>query len=226
MKSKFFLTIFTAGVIFLLASFPAFASLYTYSFDNITNTIPANVAIGQAQLSVDVTDVTDEGVNPGQVLFTFWNKGQDFCSIVEVYFADGTLLEIAALIDCGPKVDFQEEANPPNLSGWNNADPPFVPTTAFFSTQADNPAPKKGVNPGEWLGIKFDLQVGLTFDDVLTELKNGDLRIGLHVTAFDLGESESFINNPISTSIPIPATVWMFGAGLAGLIGIRRKLVR
>lgn len=217
MKSKFLLTILTAGVIFLFASFPASASLYTYSFDNITNTIPANVAIGQAQLSVEVTDPGDN-----QVLFTFDNTGDDACSIAEIYFDDGSLLGIPYLID-GPGVDFKVGANPPNLPNGDNADPDFD-ATAAFSSQANNPAPKKGVNPGEWLGIKFDLQDGLTFAAVLTDLDNGDLRIGLHVTAFDLGESESFINNPIST--PIPATVWMLGAGLAGLIGIRRKLVR
>ena len=28
----------------------------------------------------------------------------------------------------------------------------------------------------------------------------------------------------LTSSAPIPATVWMFGAGLVGLFGIRRKL--
>lgn len=221
MKSKFFLTILTAGVIFLFGFSLASASTYTYSFYNITNTIPANVAIGKAQLSVEVTD-------PGnnQVLFTFLNIGDDACSIAEVYFDDGSLFGIAELIDKDntghPGVDFEPGANPPNLPNGDTVVPPFV-ATASFSSQANNPAPKKGVNPDEWLGIKFDLQTGRTFDDVLGDLSEGDLRIGLHVTAFDLGESESFINN--ATAIPIPASVWMFGAGLIGLIGIRRKFV-
>jgi hypothetical protein len=220
-KSKITLTIFTAGVIFLLGSIPAPAS--TYSFYSITNNTLANVEIGMAQLSVEVTDPSSD-----QVLFTFWNTGDDACSIAEVYFDDGfSLVGEPELIDKNnagdPDVDFVTLANPPNLPGWDTADPVFE-VTAAFTTQASNPAPHKGVNPGEFLGILFDLQEGYTLDDVLDELYTGELRIGLHVTGFDLGDGESFINNPIAT--PIPATVWIFGAGVVGLIGIRRKLSR
>ena len=220
MKLKFFLTISITGLLFLIGSFPACAS--TYNFYSITNTIAENVAIGEAQLSVDVTN---EDVGSNQVLFTFWNSGPDACSIAEVYFDDGSLLSLSELYDKDnhgdPGVDFEEGANPSNLPNWDNAVPPFI-ATAAFSSQANHPAPKKGVNPGESLGILFNLQGGQDYDDVLAELANGDLRIGIHVTAFVLGEGESFINNPTPT--PIPATVWMFGAGLVGLLGIRRKL--
>lgn len=221
MRPKFLFSLCIAGIIILLGSFSAFASMYTYSFYNITNTIPANVEIGKAQLSVDVTDI---GVASNQVLFTFWNKGDDSCTISEIYFDDGSLLGIAELIDKNsggdPGVDFDEGANPPNLPNWDNAVPPFI-ATASFSSQANNPAPQKGVDPGEYLGIIFNLQTGRNFDDVINDLSTGDLRIGLHVTNFELGESESFIN-----IVPIPATVWIFGAGILGLFGIRRKLSR
>ena len=215
MRQNILFTIFVTGILFLFGSFPAFASVY--SFYSITNNTEANVAIGKAQLSVDVTNT---GVN--QVLFTFRNTGVDDCSIAEVYFDDGSLLGIAELIDVDnggdPGVDFEQEANPPDLPGGNNAFPPFNVTAGFLS-QADNPAPKKGVNPGEYLGILFNLQTGRTFADVLDDLSTDALRIGLHVTAFTDGGSESFIS-----TVPVPATVWMFGASLVGLFGIRRKL--
>jgi len=219
-KSNFLFSVFAASVIFLSASAPADAALY--SFYNITNTIAENVEIGISQLSVEVTDPGSD-----QILFTFRNIGDDACSISEVYFDDGSLLGIAELIDEGHAggdsgVDFEPGANPSNLPSGNNAVPLFE-ATANFSSQASNPAPDWGVNPGEYLGILFNInseQSEQTFDNVITELNSGALRIGLHVTAFELGESESFIN-----TVPIPATAWMFGAGLVGLIGIRRKLV-
>ena len=102
-------------MIFLFGFSPASASTYTYSFYNITNTIPANVAIGKAQLSVEVTDSGDN-----QVLFTFRNIGDDACSIAEVYFDDSSLFGIAELIDKDntghPGVDFEPGANPPKLN--------------------------------------------------------------------------------------------------------------
>jgi hypothetical protein len=69
------------------------------------------------------------------------------------------------------------------------------------------------------LGIVFDLQGGGTFADILAELTNGDLRIGLHVQGFTGGGSESFVNNPI----PEPTTALLFGLGLAGLAARRRS---
>jgi len=223
MKLKFSFAMIFAGMLFLIGSSQAYASLYNYEFYSITNTINENVAIGEAQLSVDVTD---EGVNLGQVLFTFYNTGPDACSIAEVYFDDGSLLGIAELIDKDytggdDGVDFEFGANPSNLPSGNNATPPFAASVGFYSSQAVPPSPDWGVNPSESLGILFYLQSGQTYDDVIDDLSSGALRIGLHVTGFALGESESFIN-----TVPIPSTVWIFGAGIIGLFGIRRKLAR
>ena len=57
---------------------------------------------------------------------------------------------------------------------------PFV-TTLGFSADSDPPVQSLGVNPGESLGIIFDLQPGGTFADVVGELASGALRIGIHV---------------------------------------------
>lgn len=43
-----------------------------------------------------------------------------------------------------------------------------------------------------------------------------------HVGDFDGQESAQFAG---STLVPIPSTVWIFGAGLIGLVGIRRKFL-
>lgn len=215
----------TAGVLagMVLGGMSLAAQAVTLDFYCITNTSASNCAIGEAQLAVDVTSYSGN-----QVLFTFTNTGSAQSTISEIYFDDGTLLGISSLIDKDngvggdPNVDFSPGGNPPNLPGGNNIFPAFQ-VTAGFLADADNPAPTWGVSPGQWLGIVFNLQSGGTYGDVLAELANGDLRIGMHVINFANGGSESFVNNPFV--VPLPAAVWLLGSGLLGLgaIGRRRK---
>ena len=200
-----------ATLLAAVVAVPAHAA--TLSFDCITNNLAGDCAIGEAQLSVDVTDV-----GSGQVLFTFNNSGPGASSIADVYFDDGTLLGIASIDNSDSGVDFAQLASPGNLPGANNATPPFQ-TTAGFSADSNPPVQPNGVNPGEFLGITFDLQAGGTFADVLSELTTGELRVGIHVQGYESGGSESFVNNPV----PVPAAIWLFGSGLLVLVGIARR---
>ena len=165
------------------------SSAATLSFGCITNTIAGDCAIGAAQASVDVTDP-----GGGEVLFTFHNAGPAASSIADVYFDDGSLLAIAFIIN-GPGVSFSQGASPPDLPGGNLASPPFT-VTAGFSADSDAPVQPNGVNPGEALGIRFTLQGGASTLDVLDDLADGSLRIGIHVQGFATGGSESFVNVP------------------------------
>ena len=193
----------------------------TFGFDNISANSVGDAAIGEAQLFVDVTDP-----GAGQVLFTFGNTGPAASSITDVYFDDGSLLGIASIIN-GAGVDFSQLASPPDLPSGNSADPDFV-TTAGFSADSNPPAQPNGVNPGESLGILFNLQGGGTFADVLSELGDSSLRIGIHVQGFASGGSEAFVNDgPTNgngtTPVPEPATMLLLGSGLIGLAGYGRK---
>ncbi len=204
-----------ALVIALIASALSWAPAahaVTIGFGCITNNNAIDCGIGEAQLTVDVTD-------PGgnQVLFTFSNSGPADSAITDVYFDDGSLLGIASILDNPPDVDFMVPAIPAELPGANNVVPPFV-TTQQFSAGADPPPATTGVDPGESVGVVFDLINAGTYADVLAELDSGALRIGIKVQDFASTGSESFVN------LPEPATGGLLALGLLfTTFGVRRR---
>ena len=190
------------------------AEAVSTGFSCITGSVAADCATGEAHLFVDVTDA---GSN--RVLFTFSNTGPEDAAITDVYFDDGTLLGIAGLIDSDddalgsfgdPGVDFSPGASPGDLPGGEAIG--FMVTVGFLA-DSDSPPPHNGVNPLESLGIVFDLQAGGTIADVLSELADETLRIGIHVQGFAGGGSESFVNIPV----PEPGSALLVAMGLAGL---------
>lgn len=197
----------------LLASM---ATAVPLDFSCFTNNAAGNCTIGEDQFSVDVTD-------PGgnQVLFQFSNAGPEDSAITGIYFDDGTLLGIALLVDADdgvggdPNVDYSVGASPPELPsgsmiGFN--------TTAGFSADPDPPPAGNGIDPGQSLGIFFDLQVGKTFADTIADLASGNLRIGIRSQAFADNGSESFVNVPV----PEPGMALLMGMGLTILAARRR----
>jgi len=194
------LLLLLTGLAFLA---PRPAEAVTLGFGCITNNLAGDCAIGEAQLTVDVLDL-----GGGIVRFHFKNLGPEASVISEIYFDDGALLAIAAVVD-GPGVDFEQDANPPNLPGGQNVSPPFQVTEGFLAQSV--PAPSmNGAGPLEWVAIDFTLQGAQTYADVLDDLDTGALRIGVHVIAYGSGGSESFVN------VPEPGVALL---GLCGFIG-------
>lgn len=192
----------------------------TFSFVNITNNSAIDAAIGEAQLFVQVSDP-----GGGLVLFNFFNIGPDASSITDIYFDDGALANLISIDNSDPGVSFSQGASPPNLPGANNATPPFA-TTANLLADSDPPVQPNGVNPGESVGLTFSLTGIQTFDDVIDDLTNTDLRIGIHVQGFDGGGSESFVNNGVTNGngvIPAPGTIVLSSIGLC-IIGWLRRI--
>ena len=179
----------------------------------VSNNSAADCAIGSAQIAVDVTG----GPAASQVSFTFTNSGSAAASITDIYFDNGTLLGIASIVN-GSGVSFSQGASPGDLPAGNNASPPFV-ATAGFTADSNPPAQPNGVNPGETVTIIFDLQSGGTLQDVLDELGDGRLRIGVHVQGFASSGSEAFVNTPL----PEPGALALLGAGLLGLAWAGRR---
>ena len=201
------------GLAVLCGLAPAAAQAVPVSFTCLTGSLPGDCAIGETQLQVEVSDLGS------QVMFSLSNTGSEAAAVSEVYFDDGTLLGLASIAN-GPGVDFSQfPINPPDLPGGNLASPPFN-VTAGFHANASNPPPMNGVGPGETLGIVFDLQAGGTFADVLAELGNGDLRIGLHVIGFASGGSESFINQAVPEPLAAASLLLALGA-----LAVRRSVL-
>jgi hypothetical protein len=202
----------TVGAAVALAAFAAPASAGPiYTFSCITDNSPANCAIGEAQLSMEVID---EG--GGLVGFKFYNAVGEESSITDIYFEDGSLLGIFSITDSGLGVAFSAPASPPDLPGGG------LSFTATTSLDSNPPVVPFGVSSStEWVEVTFSLQPGGTYQDVIDELGTGDLRVGLHVQGFANGGSESFINDP--TPVPEPGTLLLLGAGLTGLASRRRR---
>ena len=192
---------------------PVAAGATTLGFGCITNDSATDCGIGEAQLSVDVND-------PGSgVEFLFHNVGSDAVKVEGVYFDDGTLLSIAS-ITSGPGVSFSQGATPPELPGANQASPPFM-TTQTFLADSDPSVSQNAVGPGEWLSVVFDLKSGGTFSDVLQDLTNGTLRVGVHAIAFASGGSESLVSLPLG--VPEPGALALLGLAVASLTLRQRR---
>jgi hypothetical protein len=218
------LTIYFSFLFLWLLSTPAIGMLTTYTFSHIvqdgdTAQQLADGIIGQTQLFVDVDEFSSS-----QVLFTFRNIGPQPSSITDVYFEQGSLESLASIDDSDSGVSFSQFASPSNLPGGNNLSPPFI-AVAGFAANSNPPIQPNGVNPGESLGVVFDIQEGKNFDDVINELNNKDLRVGIHVQGFAGGGSEAFINNG-PTIIPLPGAILLctVGIGFVGWLHTKRKL--
>lgn len=189
------------------------AEAVQYGFYNITNENAGDAAIGEAQLFVDVTEVD------GQAQFLFKNIGPAASSITDIYFDDDIpLMSFNKFIYPTSGVVYDVNATPPDLSGGND-----YHFSSDYDFDSDAPVQPNGINPNEQLIIVFDYASSYNMASIFNALDNGSMRIGLHVQGFASGGSESFLNTP-GNPVPEPATMLLFGAGIAGIAGmVRRK---
>jgi cysteine-rich repeat protein len=166
------------------------ATAETFPFHCVTNNNPSDCATAEAQITLDVTDPV---VGDDQVQMTFSNAGPQSSSLTAVYFDDGVITSIAVSSSTSPGVHFTAgSASPPDLPGGDLLDPPFQ-TTENLAADADPSPSENGVNPGEVLVLDVNVTAGSTLQDVLDQLRSGELRVGIKVQAFDGGGSESLV---------------------------------
>jgi hypothetical protein len=197
-----------------------------YSFYCITHDDPSGTAgsIGEAAFYVDVSP----GPISGQVLFEFgvlpdfpYPGDPDPYYIDGVYFYDGGLLDsIDLIIDADntgdPEVDFETDATPSHLPGFDPGDYPTLTQGLLIDdADADPTASKWAIQPGESLGVRFNISG--EFDDVIAALNSGAIILGVKAQSFGPNDwSESFI------TIPAPGTILLGGIGI-GLVGWLRR---
>lgn len=200
------------------AALPAASFGIVTGFTGITNNNAASTAAGETQLWVDITSP-----QANQVLFTFGNTGTAQSTITQIYFEQGPLSDLLQIINSGTAF---QETGPGVLPGGNGQPVSFQ---TMFEADANNPRPKNGVNNGpavggDTVGLLFSLASQKTYQDVLNQLDDGQLRIGLHVQNFANGYSESFIDQPPGQppQTPEPTTGAIALAALA-FLRVRRR---
>lgn len=196
-----------------LAGASTFAQADNFLFSCVTFNRAADCAAApQFGLSVTGTDIYAD--------FRFSNTGPLASSIADIYF-DWTSPTISlsswgATLSQSSGVSFSWGASPGNLPGGNSI--------GFYSDlglDSNSPTQPNGVNPGEWLNIRF---AGVSFANAVSGLNSGGLDVGIHVQGFSYGGSESFVTTPI----PEAETYAMMiaGLGLMGWVARRRSAAR
>ena len=201
------------------------ASATTYGFDCIAGTAQA-CGVGEAQLSVDVTDS-----GSGTVTLTFRNVGSGTSSLTGVYL-DTTINFASTSISGGAGTSFQKKGNPKDLPGAG-----LVSFSDDYRFTARKPKASNGVNVGESVTIVLTLKSGTTYADVISAIDNGSFRIGTLIADADpscVGQGTgpqcvgdpgvaSFINGP--RPVPEPVAALLGGVACIGLALIGRPRV-
>jgi hypothetical protein len=152
-------------------------------------------------------DLYAEIVDAGdQVSFVLHNESTIPSSIKGIYFEDGVLDGIVGF-DFSSETQFVADARPTNLPAKNELEPSFM---TAYSAGAESPAPHNVLDPGEELTIFLALDTGTAFSDLLDQLHDGTVRVGLHVIKLPNASNCSAINTIVN---PEPCTILLLGLG-------------
>ena len=190
------------------------ADVSQFSFTGLSLNNPANVVDGENQLLLEVSDPS-----PGEVLFQFFNLGPVASFIDNIYLDGPDGMYSFGHLEFDGQVYFEEGTPPPVLGGGNDLTPSFE-----ADLRAGRPSgfdASYGVDPGESV-LWYVIQNSGNFDDVLDDLADRDLRIGIKVQGFGNGgvDSDTFINGEV---VPTPSAIVLGMLGLGSVGYLRRR---
>lgn len=153
--------------------------------------------------------------------FKFRNDSSIFSTVSAVY-VEGTVFAVDALVNGAiaaqsTGVSFGVGAAPPNppgsIAGWGGAWAGNV-----FSADANPPPAVNGIDPTEYLTIRFEYGGGATFGDVVAAMMDPDagMRVAAHVISVGDDEFSLWV-----VSVPAPGSA--AAMALAGLAVARRR---
>jgi hypothetical protein len=179
--------------VWLLQPWPAFA-LPLEAFECLTGNSVFDCSIGETQLAGHVEANTGE-----EAVLVILNSGEDQAVVARIYVESELVTAIR-----GPHsatISFASGGAPPVLPGAGRTFEVNARASAL------PPGPKTGIGPGEVGLFTLTLLEGTAFADLVA-----DMRVGVHVIAFESGGSESFVTQPIPE--PSTGTLILLAAGM------------
>ncbi|HPS54719.1 MAG TPA: hypothetical protein PLP05_03895 [Sedimentisphaerales bacterium] len=188
---------------------------FTYNFECITNNSAYNAGCGVSTLGINISDAGNS-----QAVLTFLNSGSGNSGVIEeIFFEDISGLMSFSKFEAFEKgVKFVFNSKKMNLPG---GDEPEVDFTESYGFYASKPSPKNGLGLGETLSIVFKCG---DFEDIISGIENGELRIGLHVISFGDGGSESFVNKT-PPAVPVPGAIALAFVGIAVVLRAKKRVL-
>ena len=193
---KLFEAFAVVALFFCVLGMTAQAKLYI--FGQITGD---DLGLCPEAFTMEVTDVVGED----QALFTFTNNCDSDGVLGRLFFMDNDLILFNSIFDQADGVSFSERLKDnAMLPGGHSLG--FTPHNTY-GIYADPARPKNGLHYEDYVSILFDLVDGVSFDEVIADIDDQSLGLGIHAQSLPGGASASF------TPIPEPLTLSLLGIG-------------
>lgn len=187
---------FRIGVLCLLCGLiSASACAELFIFGQITG----EVEVCQDAFLMEVLEMND------QALFTFTNNCDNDGVLGRIFIRDNDLITFNSIYDQPEGVSFSDP-------DWKNANLPgghelgFTPHNTY-AIEAEPARPKNGLHYQDYVSVLFDINSGITFDNIIASIGGGSLGVGLHVQSLPGDTSAAF------STVPEPATMVLMGIG-------------